>query len=115
MPRPSLIERPVPQLPLAILPPDIPCQRQTAEPAAQPEATVAAIDRDADIAPAPNAVPEPPSTIVIEPLPPLEPAAETPAPKLRPSLKAAAIEPQTSSAPDATPAEPLVAEPETVG
>ena len=57
---PTLIERPLPPLPLAILPPDIPPKRP-AEPAAQPEATVAAIDRDADVAPAPSAVPEPPS------------------------------------------------------
>jgi hypothetical protein len=105
---PTLIERPVPQLPLAILPPDIPVQ-EAAEPAAQPEATVAAIDRDADVAPAPSAIPEPPSKIVAEPLPPLEPAAETTAP----DSKAAAIDPQTTPAPEATAAEPLVAEPET--
>jgi hypothetical protein len=105
---PALIERPVPQLPLAILPPDIPAT-EAAEPAAQPEATVAAIDRDADIAPAPSAIPESPSAIVSEPLPPLESTAETPAP----DSKAAAIEPQNAPEPDATPAEPLVAEPET--
>ncbi len=109
---PTLIERPVPQLPLAILPPDLPVQ-EAAEPAAQPEATVAAIDRDADVAPAPSAIPEPPSTIVAEPLPPLEPAAETPAQNSAQDSKAAAIEPQNASAPDATPAEPLLAEPET--
>ena len=60
----TLIERSVPQLPLAILPPDLPSQEATepaVEPAAQPEAAVAAIDRDADIAPAPKAAPEPPS------------------------------------------------------
>jgi hypothetical protein len=107
---PTLIERPVPQLPLAILPPDIPPQ-EAAEPAAQPEANVAAIDHDADVTPAPSSVSEPPSTIVTEPLAPLEPAAETPVP----DSKAAAIEPQTAPAPapDATPAEPLVVEPET--
>lgn len=106
---PTLIERPVPQLPLAILAPDIPPQ-EAAEPAAPPETTVAAIDRDAAIAPAPSAILEPPSPIVIEPLPPLEPAAVT-APA--PDSKAAAIDPQPASAPDTTPAEPLVAEPET--
>jgi hypothetical protein len=109
---PTLIERPVPQLPLAILPPDIPPQETAepaAEPATQPEATVAAIDRDADIAPAPNALTEPPSTIEIAPLPALEPGAEAPAS----DSKAASIEPQTVSAPDATPTEPLLVEPET--
>ncbi len=113
---PTLIERPVPQLPLAILPPDLPSQEATepaAQPAAQPEATVAAIDRDADVAPAPSAIPELPSTIVAEPLPPLEPAAETPAQNSAQDAKAAATEPQNASAPDATPAEPLLAEPET--
>jgi len=119
---PTLIERPVPQLPLAILPPDI-SPREAAEPAAQPEATVAAIDRDADIAPAPSAIAEPPSTIVIEPLPAIESAAEAPAQNSDQGSsaqdssdqgsKAAAIEPSTAPAPDAAPAEPLVAEPET--
>jgi hypothetical protein len=105
---PTLIERPMPSLPLAILPPEI-APAEASEPA-QPDTTVAAIDRDADVAPATSTIPD--TEVVTEPLPPLEPvtapaaAVETPAPE----AKAAAIEPQaTPAAEPATPEPPAAA------
>jgi hypothetical protein len=101
---PSLIERPLPSLPLSILPPDI-------APAtlAEPDTSVAAIDRDAEVAPAATAVSEPPAAIMSEPLPPLDAAADTPAPE----AKAATIEPPATVPVEETATEPLVTEPET--
>jgi hypothetical protein len=101
---PALIERPFPALPLSILPPEIAPQEPT-----EPDTSVAAIDRDADVAPAPTALPEPPAAIVAEPLSPINAATATPVPE----SQAAAIEPQTTPAIEESAGEPLVAEPET--
>ena len=78
---PTLIERPVPQLPLAILPPDLPSAQQSRlnpPPSRKPRSrrSTAMPTSRRPRAPSPSRH----RTIVTEPLPPLEPAAETPAP-----------------------------------
>lgn len=102
---PSAIDRALPLLPLAILPPNFgPAEAQTPE----PEVAIAALAPDAPVETPSSITPEPSAVILVEPLPPL--ASETPAPA--PEAATAAIDPQSSSVPEPAPAEPAVQEPD---
>lgn len=116
---PTAIDRALPLLPLAILPPDLvpdlapdivplaPAETQAPE----SEMAIAALAPGAPAEALPSITPEPSPVIVVEPLPPL--ATEAPAPATpAPEARTAAIDPQSSPAPEAAPAEPPADEPD---